>query len=166
MDNLRELIFMSLLASLGSILGLFESMLPLPFLAPGLRLGFSNIVVLVSLIIFGLKNGIIVSLLKSVLLMLMSGNFSSFIYSFTGAVVSAIAMALALKYGDKIFSIIGVSIIGSSFHNIAQVTVSSLILGNMMMFSYLPILLIIGIFTGFFVGVSSSYIVIFLKKIC
>ena len=96
--------------------------------------------------------------------MLVSGNVSSFIYSFSGAFLSGLAMIVALRCGEKFFSIIGVSIIGSSFHNIAQVTISSLILGNIMMFSYLPVLLLIGIFTGFFVGISSIYILNILKN--
>ena len=164
MNKTREMILMAVLASLGSILGLFEAMIPLPFIAPGLRLGLSNIIVLVSVITFGFKKGLAVSLLKSILLMLMSGNVSSFIYSFSGALLSGIAMIIALKFGENFFSIIGISIIGSSFHNIAQVAVSSIILGNIMMFSYLPILLIIGIFTGFFVGISSIYILKTLKS--
>lgn len=164
MSKTKEMILMAILASLGSILGLFESMIPLPFIVPGLRLGFSNIIVVVSLICFGFKKGLIVSLLKSILLMLVSGNVSSFIYSFSGAFLSGLAMIIALRYGKKFFSIIGVSIIGSSFHNIAQVSISSFILGNIMMFSYLPVLLLIGIFTGFFVGISSIYILNILKN--
>lgn len=164
MNNTRKLVLMAVLAAFGSILGLFEAMIPLPFIAPGLRLGFSNIVVLVSLVLFGFKEGLIVSLMKSILLMLMSGNVSSFMYSFSGALLSSIAMIISLKFGKRFLSLIGVSIIGSAFHNIAQVTLSSLILSNIMMFSYLPILLILGIFTGFFVGISSIYILRNLKS--
>ena len=72
-------------------------------------------------------------------------------------------MIIALKYGKKAFSIIGISLIGSSFHNIAQIFISSILLGNIMMFSYLPVLLIIGIFTGAFVGISSIYVLNTLK---
>ncbi|WP_054252018.1 Gx transporter family protein [Neofamilia massiliensis] len=158
MKNTKKLVLISLLGSLGAIIGLFEQMMPLPFMVPGFRLGFSNIVVLVGLISFGYKSGFVISLLKSILLMLLSGNVSSFIYSFSGAFLSACAMIMGLKFGKKFFSLIGISILGSSFHNIAQVAVSSIILNNIMMFSYLSILLIIGIFTGFFVGLSSNYI--------
>lgn len=158
MKNTKKLVLISLLGSLGAIIGLFEQMMPLPFMVPGFRLGFSNIVVLVGLISFGYKSGFVISLLKSILLMLLSGNVSSFIYSFSGAFLSACAMIMGLKFGKNFFSLIGISILGSSFHNIAQVAVSSIILNNIMMFSYLSILLIIGIFTGFFVGLSSNYI--------
>ena len=158
MKDTKKLVLISLLGTLGAIIGLFEQMMPLPFMVPGFRLGLSNIVVLVGLISFGYKSGFLISLLKSILLMLLSGNVSSFIYSFSGAFLSATAMIIGLKFGKNFFSLIGISILGSSFHNIAQVAVSAFILNNIMMFSYLSILLIIGIFTGFFVGLSSNYI--------
>lgn len=159
MNKTRELVFVAILSAMGTIIGLFEQMIPLPFIAPGVRLGLSNIVVLVALIVFGLKKGITVSLLKSILLMMVSGNVSSFMYSFTGALMSSIAMSFIIMLGNKYFSLIGVSLVGSAFHNIAQVSVSSFVLSNISMFSYLPILLFLGLFTGFFVGLSSDYIV-------
>lgn len=158
MNNTRKIVFLALLSSLGSIIGLFETLIPLPFLAPGMRLGFSNIVVLVSLVVFGYNEGLSVALLKSLILMLLSGNVSGFIYSFSGAFTSALAMIIALTLLKDKISLIGVSLIGSSVHNTTQVLVSSLILKNIMIFSYLPILLLIGIFTGIFVGMSSIYI--------
>lgn len=164
MKNTKRLVLISLLGTLGAIIGLFEQMMPLPFMVPGFRLGFSNIVVLVGLVAFGYKSGFVISLLKSILLMLLSGNVSSFLYSFSGAFLSACAMIVGLKYGRRVFSLLGISILGSSFHNIAQVAISSVILNNIMMFSYLPILLVIGIFTGFFVGLSSNYICNILQK--
>lgn len=158
MSNTRKLVFLALLGSLGSIIGLFEALIPLPFLAPGMRLGFSNIVVLVTLVVFGYKEGFSVALLKSVLLMLLSGNVSGFVYSMSGAFTSSIAMISALIALKRFISLIGVSLIGSAIHNTTQVFVSSLILNNIMIFSYLPILLLIGIFTGIFVGMSSIFI--------
>lgn len=158
MTNTKKLVFLALLGSLGSIIGLFESLIPLPFLAPGMRLGFSNIVVLVSLVAFGYSEGLVVSLLKSVLLMLMSGNISGFLYSFSGAFMSALAMIMALKFLKNLISLVGVSLIGASIHNTTQVLISSLILKNIMIFSYLPILLLLGIFTGIFVGISAIFL--------
>lgn len=158
MTKTKKMVFISVLASLGSIIGLFELMMPLPVAVPGMRLGLSNIVVLVTLVVFGYKEGIYVALLKSIILMLLSGNVSSFLFSFTGAFLSSMAMSLAINTSHKFMSLIGVSIIGSSFHNTGQVLVAYIILKNKMIFSYLPILLFIGLFTGFFVGLSSFYV--------
>lgn len=164
MNKTKKLVFIAILSAIGTIIGLFEQMITLPFIAPGVRLGLSNIVVLVSLISFGFKEGMAVSLLKSILLMLVSGNVSSFMYSFTGALFSSFAMSFIILLGNRLFSLIGVSLIGSAFHNLAQVTVSSIVLSNLNMFSYLPVLLLLGNFTGFFVGLSSDYVIKSLSK--
>lgn len=139
-------------------------MIPLPIMIPGARLGLSNMVVLVTLVVFGLKEGIIVSLLKSVVLMLVTGSVSSFIYSISGALLSSLAMSISYKYFSKTFSLIGISIIGALFHNFGQITVASLMMNNMRIYTYLPFLMLTSLFTGYFVGISSIYIVKNLKS--
>ncbi|NLY20797.1 MAG: Gx transporter family protein [Tissierellia bacterium] len=155
--NLR-MVFIALLVALGSTIGLLESIIPIPIPLPGVRLGLSNIVVLTTIIVFGFKEGIAVSLLKSVILMFLTGSVSSFLYSFVGAFLSSIAMVIAYKYFSNIFSLIGVSLWGAIFHNIGQVSVAAFIVQNVMIFTYLPFLLLIGIFTGVFVGKTAEFI--------
>lgn len=164
MKKLNKMIFLSLLVSIGLALSVLESAIPLPITMPGAKLGLSNMVVLVTIVVFGFKEGIIVSMLKSIVLVLVTGSISSFIYSFSGAVLSCIAMYIAYKYFSKIFSLIGVSIIGALFHVFAQITVASLMMNNLRIYSYLPFLMLTSIFTGYFVGLSSTYIVKNLKK--
>lgn len=147
-----------MLSAIGLILGLFESVIPLPVVIPGARLGLSNIVVLVTIEVFGYKEGLVVTILKSFLLMLVTGAVTSFAFSCTGAVLSAVSMILADKYLKKYISEIGISEIGSFFHNLGQVFVASVVLSNPMIFVYFPILIVMGLFTGYFVGLSSIFI--------
>lgn len=164
MKKLNKMIFISLLVAVGLALGVLESAIPLPIAMPGARLGLSNMVVLVTIIIFGFKDGIKVAMLKSVVLMLVTGSVSSFMYSFSGAVLSSIAMYLTYRYLSKFFSLIGVSIMGALAHNFAQVSVASLILYNPRIYTYLPFLMIMSLFTGYFVGLSSKMIIKNLRK--
>jgi heptaprenyl diphosphate synthase len=164
MKKTNKMIFISLLVSVGLALSVLESAIPLPISMPGARLGLSNMVVLVTLIVFGFKDGIKVGMLKSTVLMLVTGSISSFIYSISGAVLSCIMMFLFYRYLSGIFSLIGVSIIGAAAHNFAQVSVAVLMLSNPRIYSYLPFLLVVSLFTGYFVGLSSIYIVDNLKK--
>lgn len=158
MKKLNKIIFLSLLVSIGLALSVLEASIPLPIAIPGARLGLSNIVILVSLVIFGFKEAFTVSTLKSIVLMLVTGSISSFIYSISGAILSSIVMFVVYKYFSKIFSLIGVSILGAVAHNVAQVSVAVVIMSNIRIYSYLPILLLLSLFTGYFVGVSSIYI--------
>lgn len=158
MKKTNKLIFISLLVAIGLALSVLESSIPLPVAIPGARLGLSNMVILVSLVIFGFKEAFTISALKSILLMLVTGNVSSFLYSITGAVLASITMYLVYRYMSKIFSLIGVSVLGAVAHNVGQVGMASFILGNIRIFSYLPLLILLSLFTGYFVGISSIYI--------
>ena len=79
MKKLNKMIFLSVLVSIGLALSILESSIPLPIAIPGARLGLSNMVVLITLIVFGFKEALIVSILKSIVLMLVTGSISSFI---------------------------------------------------------------------------------------
>lgn len=164
MKRLNKMVFISLLVSIGLALSVLESSIPLPIALPGARLGLSNMVVLVTIVIFGFKDGIKVAMLKSGVLMLVTGSISSFMYSFTGAILSCITMYIIYRYFSKLFSLIGVSIFGALAHNFAQVSVASAILKNIRIYSYLPLLMLLSLFTGYFVGLASIYIVDNLRK--
>lgn len=158
MKKVNKMIFLSLLVSIGLALSVIESAIPLPITMPGAKLGLSNMVILVTIVVFGFKEGLIVSMLKSIVLMLVTGSISSLIYSISGAILSCIVMYLVFRFFSQIFSLIGVSIFGALSHNFAQVTVASLMMNNIRIYSYLPFLMLMSLFTGYFVGLSSIYI--------
>ncbi|MGI6382494.1 MAG: Gx transporter family protein [Tissierellaceae bacterium] len=159
MKKLNKMLFLSVLVSVGLALSVLESAIPLPIAFPGARLGLSNMVVLITLVVFGFTDGITVAMLKSIVLMLVTGSVSSFIYSFSGAVLSCIAMYFGYRYFSNIFSLIGVSILGALSHNFAQVTVATIIMNNLKIYTYLPFLMLVSIFSGYFVGLASTYII-------
>lgn len=159
------MVFTALLVAMALAVSLIESMIPLPFIVPGFKLGLSNMVILVTMNIFDFKRGFLVAVLKSVLLMLIVGFGPSFLYSFAGAVLSTIMMGISMKFFNNIFSILGISIIGAVCHNFAQVSVASFMLGSIMLFSYLPVLTIVGTVTGYFVGLGAFNVSGHLKKL-
>lgn len=164
MKGLKKLIFLSLLVSLGLALSVIESMMPIPFVAPGAKLGLSNIVILITMVLFGFKESLIVGILKSFVFILVTGSVSSLFYSLSGSILSLFTMYLVFTKFSKVFSLIGVSIFGAIAHNFAQILVASLMMKNFRIFSYYPILMLTSLFTGYFVGLASIYIVRNLKK--
>ena len=165
MKGIKKLIFLSLLVSIGLALSIIESMMPVPFIAPGAKLGLSNMVILITLVIFGFKEALTVGILKSIIFTLATGSISSLFYSLSGSILSCLIMYIIYSKFSEIFSLIGVSIFGAVAHNTAQVLVASLMMNNFKIFSYLPILLLTSLFTGYFVGLASIYITKNLKKI-
>lgn len=158
MKKIKKIIFLSLLVSIGLALSVLEAAIPLPIAIPGAKLGLSNVVILVTLVVFGFKEAFVVGVLKSLVLVLVTGSVTGLLYSLSGAVLSCIAMGFIYRYFSSIFSLIGVSIFGATAHNFGQVSVATLMMRNVRIYSYLPILLIIGLFTGYFVGLASIYI--------
>lgn len=64
----------------------------------------------------------------------------------------------------KGFSLIGVSIAGGAAHNIGQLLVAAVVVENLKIFVYLPVLLAAGTLTGMLIGIVSSKIVPILRK--
>lgn len=163
MTWLKKIIFLSLLVSIGIVLGIVELIMPIPFMAPGAKLGLSNIVILITLVLFNFKNAAIVAVLKSIILSMIVGNVSSLFYSLTGSLFSLTVMYFIYKFFSKYFSLIGVSIFGAMAHNVGQILVASIVMNSFKIFYYLPVMMLTSLFTGYFVGLSSIFVVKNLK---
>lgn len=165
MKKIQKLTFISVLVAQALILYLVERMLPIPFIAPGAKLGLSNIITVVCLYFFSLKDTFTVVILRIILSTLFGGSLSSFLYSISGGLLSLLAMYIIKRVGKDYISIIGVSITGSFFHNLGQIFMAALVIHNINIIVYLPVLAIAGMATGFFVGVTARYLMVYVKKL-
>lgn len=157
---------LSMFLAMAVVLNLVETFIPFfSGYIPGLKLGLANTIVLFVLFTYGFKDAVYISILRVILVgVLRTGIFSvAFFLSLSGAICSILVMGLLKKV--KIFSIIGVSIVGSIFHSLGQVLVASLLLKNDAVLYYLPLLLLFSIPTGIFVGFVSKEIVNRFKNI-
>lgn len=164
MEGVKRMVFLSLLVSIGLGLSIIESMLPVPFIAPGAKLGLSNMVTLITLVVFGFKDALAIGAIRSIAFALITGSVTSLFYSLSASILSCISMSIIYSGFNSIFSLIGVSIFGALAHNFAQVMVASLMMRNFRIFSYLPVLLLTSLFTGYFVGLASIFTVKGLKS--
>ena len=140
-----------------------EMMIPMPLVVPGVKLGLANAMILLVLYSMGSKAAVTISLVRILLSGLLFAGFAGFLYSLAGASLSLLVMVLCQKI--KGFSIVGISVLGGIFHNIGQIVVASLVVQNMRLAYYLPILLVAGVITGFFVGVVTKITLPYLKVI-
>ena len=138
------------LISLALALSLAERMFPIAVIVPvpGIKLGLANIVTLFALFYMGPLPAFVILLLRCFLAAVFSG-ISSLLFSLTGGLLAFLAMLLIKQGYPKSFSLIGISMGGAVLHNIGQIVVASLVVGNAILFTYLPILLITGLVTGF-----------------
>ena len=147
----KKLVTISLLVALGLVLHLVERLLPIPQLAPGVKLGLANIVTLFSIYTLPLPDTILVVLLRTLLSSLLGGGVSSMLFSLAGG-FSALAVMWITSRARNWFSLPAVSVLGALAHNIGQLFVASIIVGNFAFYSYLPVLIASGAVTGVFVG--------------
>ncbi len=163
MNNTRKLVLLGLYVAMALALHVVENMLPVP-LAPGARLGLSNIVTLTVLVTMGFKDAFIVLVVRIIMASIFGGSLSTFIYSISGGILSIGAMQLIRFIGRENISLIGVSIIGAVFHNIGQLLAAAMVINNINIFSYLPVLLITAIGTGILIGLTCQFLVALINK--
>lgn len=153
----KKMVFLGLMVGYSLILYILETYIPNPFIVffPGAKLGLTNIITLVSLLIFGFKETFIIVTVRVILSSIFAGPMSYLLFSIGGAYLSLIVMFLVNKI--KGFSVIGVSIAGAIAHNIGQLLVASILVENFLMITYLPFMLAISLVTGLFVGIVSQF---------
>jgi Predicted membrane protein len=165
MTKTQKMIFISVLVAQALVLYFVESMIPVPFITPGAKLGLANIITVVSLYSLSLWDTLIIIILRIILSTLLSGSVSSFFFSLSGGILSLAAMYAVKRLGGRNISIIGVSVVGSVFHNLGQILMAAIIIHNINIIYYLPFLMIAGTGTGIFVGLTSMYLLKHLSKL-
>ncbi len=151
-----------LLVALAFILSYIESLFPLAIGIPGIKLGLANLVVIVAIYKLGVKEAFTLSIIRIILVGFTFGSPSSMMFSLVGGLLSWLLMVIFQK--SKLFSMVGVSIIGGIAHNIGQIIVSILVLENINIIYYLPFLLVSGVITGGLIGILAAIIIKRLKS--
>lgn len=148
--SIKNISIWGILISLSLVLGFLESLLPSFSSVPGIKIGLSNLTVLICLYLYGGAGALVLSLAKAVLTGFLFGSASSIIYSVCGAVLSCIAMILLKKI--KVFHLPVISGVGAVMHNVGQLLVAYLVIGSAGVLYYLPVLIITGLIMGFVIG--------------
>lgn len=160
--NTKKLALIGVLAAVAMILSYIEALLPPIYSAvPGIKLGLANIAVIFALYSINLKSAALISAIKVFLSALLFGSVTSFIYSFSGAVLSLVMMALMKK--STLFSPVGVSVAGAVMHNVGQVLCAIIILGTAEIGYYLTFLSVSAVVSGMLVGLVSALLIKKLK---
>ena len=153
----KKMTVLALCTSVALILSYVEFLLPAIFVSvPGIKMGLPNIAILLVLYRIGEKEAAAVSFVRLVISTMLFGNFTSFVYSLAGAVLSLGVMIL-LKKSDML-STLGVSVAGALMHNVGQVLVAMALMHTSEIGYYMIVLAITGIISGIFVGICGAYV--------
>ena len=146
--------YFGIFTSLALIFSYVESLIPISFGIPGVKLGLANLITILVLYKMSVKEAYLVSVVRVVLSGFMFGNLFAILYSLAGGLLS-LAMMNLFRRTDR-FSIYGVSMAGGVFHNVGQFIMAMLVVESVSIAGYLPVLLGAGLATGLVIGIVSN----------
>ncbi len=155
--------YFGVLTALALIFSYIETLIPIHFGIPGVKLGLANLIVVIALYKMGIKEAYTLSIVRVILAGFIFGNLFSILYSLAGGLLS-LTMMVVLKKTEK-FSVFGVSMAGGVFHNIGQLIMAAIVLESFSIAYYFPILLVSGVVTGLLIGLVSNEMLKRLKKL-
>ena len=153
----KKIAYISLLIALSLIFSYIETLIPINFGIAGVKIGLANIISVIALYLFGITTTLFIVSIRVILSGFLFGNLFSIIYSLVGGLLS-ICIMYFLKKTNK-FSIIGASIGGGVFHNVGQLLVAMIVINELKLYFYFPVLIISGVIMGSVIGIISSLII-------
>ena len=157
----REEIYLIALVLLGLYLSLVENIIPKPF--PWMKIGLSNIAILIALEKFNSKMAIQAILLRVFIQALMLGTLftPNFIISFSAGLISTLFMIFLYKF-RKYLSLVSISCISAFTHNVLQlIVVYFLMFRNISLYSksiivFIVVFLFLGVVMGLITGIIAT----------
>jgi len=162
----RKMTTLAILLSMSIVVSIVEGML-VPLLSisiPGAKLGLANVVTLVIMYHYSEKDAFTILILRIILVGLLRGTIFNypFFLSLNGGLV-AFGLMYLFKH-LKAFNMVSVSIMGSIGHATGQIVTAIFLFATAGIGFYLPILFLISIPTGLFVGWTSNIAIGYLKQ--
>lgn len=152
----KKIAYCSLLTALALIFGFLEHLVSLDFIAPGVKLGLANSIVLILIVLKQYKAAIAVNITRILLSTLLFSGPIAALFAISGAAFSMLVSVLLLK--TKCFSVIGISISGAVCHNLGQILVACFVMGTSSVLYYIPILSLCGAISGLLTGTAANLI--------
>lgn len=163
MSKTKKITLLSFFTAIAVVIGMLEASLPIVTSIPGGKLGLANALIIIIMYKYGNKNAFIVSILRALIICLLHSGANAFIYSISGAFVSTLVMIIVKKAFNEKITPIGLSVLGAFFHNLAQVTISAVMLKSFYVYYYFAILSLISVISGVVSGVCAKYFIDFTK---
>ena len=143
----QEIALSGLLFALAMALSFIEGTLVIPGLAPGMKLGLANIVVMYALFFMGARQALYLDLLKALFVFLVSG-FTAGLLSLCGGLLSLLVMWVLYYLLPVRPTWFILSVCGALAHNIGQLLCAGVIISSSLSFYYAPVMLVLGLVMG------------------
>lgn len=157
----RKTAYLGVYLATAMICSYIETLIPINFGIPGIKLGLANLVVILMLYQMGPGEAFLVSLVRILLTGLLFGNVFGMVYSLSGGILSFLVMLLLQKMGR--LNCVSISAAGGISHNIGQLLAASWMIQDFHILFYIPVLLFAGLLTGLLIGLLARELLMRLK---
>lgn len=147
----KRLAILGMFAALAFGIYALESLIPNPIPIPGIKLGLANIISLVVLKKYGLRDSCLVLTVRLLLSALLFGSLMSLIYSAVGGFLCILGEYLINRFLRGQYLPV-TAIFGAILHNAGQIAVAMIITGTFGVIIYAPYLAIAAVITGLITG--------------
>lgn len=157
MKSLRRYSIVSMFLALAIVIGYVESFIPL--FIPGFKLGLANVIIMIMIYEFKWYEAFLVDVLRIIILGIIFGTLLNpiFFMSLVGGLLSFIVMLIFSKL--KVFSIIGVSVLGALSHSFGQIIVAIIILSLNAVIYFFPFIALLSLGSGILSGlIARTYL--------
>lgn len=143
-------------AGFSAFIAVFENLIPHPF--PFLKLGLSNIPIMLGLTIFNFYEFSFIVFFKTIFSHIFRGTLFSFIFliGVSGSILFIILLYPLYKLFKNYFTFISFSIFGAFFYNLGQILAALIFIPLRPLFFMAIILISLGIIFGFITGIISN----------
>lgn len=149
---------LGLLTAIALTIFMIEAQIPPLVPIPGVKLGLSNIVTVFTVFTIGPGAGVAVLFCRIFLGAVFAGNFSTILYSASGG-TCAILVTIGLRKILKENQLWAAGCLGAMAHSVGQMIAAISITRTAGLLVYLPVMIVISIFTGLFTGLCAQYLV-------
>ena len=154
----KRIALLGLLTAIALTIFMIEAQIPAVIPIPGVKLGLSNIVTVFTVFTLGPWDGVAVLACRIFLGAVFAGNFSAILYSAAGGFLS-ILVTMGLRKVLKENQIWAAGCLGAIAHSVGQMIAAIAITRTPGLLIYLPVLVIISIFTGLFTGFCAQLLI-------
>lgn len=156
--SVKRLCRMALLTA--AALGIYIAELQIPSLVPipGIKLGLANIITIYAMFTLTAPDAAAILTSRILLGSIFAGQVTAFFYSAAGGLMCFLVMLIMRKIVTE-KQIWVCSVIGAIAHNMGQIAVAIAITQTFSLIYYLPVLLLSGIVTGLFTGLTAQLLV-------
>lgn len=125
-----------------------------------MKLGLGNLPVVLGLSIYGPSAALAISLIKLFLGGLLSGAWAgpAFFIGGGAGLCSWLFMVIVWHWGRPYFSDIGLSIWGALAHQLTQLALAYIYIGQLALFSLLPLALLSALLSGILIGLLAHWL--------